>query len=123
MAKIHLLDSSVYNLIAAGEVVEKPTSIVKELVENSIDAGATRINVTIKNGGIDYICVSDNGCGIEKEDMQNAFLLHATSKISDAADLNSILTLGFEAKRLRASPQSAKLRQSAASVTQTKVTA
>ena len=100
MAKINILDSSVYNKIAAGEVVERPASIVKELVENSIDAGASIISVDIENGGISKIKVSDNGCGIEKEYLKNAFMPHATSKIKDASDLENILTLGFRGEAL-----------------------
>ncbi|MCH5164718.1 MAG: DNA mismatch repair endonuclease MutL [Clostridiales bacterium] len=100
MAKINILDSSIFNLISAGEVVDKPMSVVKELTENSIDAGATNIEVEIKNGGIDLIRVTDNGCGIEREEIHKAFLPHATSKISSVEDLNSILTLGFRGEAL-----------------------
>lgn len=100
MAKINILDSSIFNLISAGEVVDKPMSVVKELVENSIDAGATNIEIEIGNGGIDYIKVSDNGCGIEREEIHKAFLPHATSKVSSIDDLNSILTLGFRGEAL-----------------------
>ena len=100
MAKINILDSSVYNKIAAGEVVERPASVVKELVENSIDAGANIITVEIADGGISKIKVSDNGCGIEKEYLKNAFLPHATSKIKDVSDLENILTLGFRGEAL-----------------------
>ena len=100
MAKINVLDSSIYNYIAAGEVVERPASVVKELVENSIDAGATRIDVEVENGGINKISVSDNGHGIEKEYLKTAFLPHATSKISKVSDLDSILTLGFRGEAL-----------------------
>lgn len=100
MAKINILDSSVYNKIAAGEVVERPASVVKELVENSIDAGATIINIEIVDGGISEIKVSDNGCGIEKDYLKTAFLPHATSKIKDASDLENILTLGFRGEAL-----------------------
>ncbi len=100
MAKINVLDSSVFNLISAGEVVDKPMSVVKELVENSIDAGADSIEIEIKNGGIDYIRVIDNGCGIEKDDIRKAFMPHATSKIHSVEDLNSILTLGFRGEAL-----------------------
>ncbi|MBQ7466466.1 MAG: DNA mismatch repair endonuclease MutL [Clostridia bacterium] len=100
MAKINILDSSVYNKIAAGEVVERPASVVKELVENSIDAGATIVTVEIMDGGTSKIKVSDNGCGIEKEYLKNAFLPHATSKIKDAEDLENILTLGFRGEAL-----------------------
>lgn len=100
MAKINILDSSIYNLIAAGEVVERPASVVKELVENSIDAGATNINIEIKNGGISYIQVSDDGFGIDEDDIVSAFLPHATSKIKNAKDLESILTLGFRGEAL-----------------------
>ena len=100
MAKINILDSSIFNLISAGEVVDKPMSVVKELVENSIDAGATNIEIEIANGGIDYIKVTDNGCGIEREEISKAFLPHATSKISSIDDLNSILTLGFRGEAL-----------------------
>lgn len=79
MNKINILDSTIFNRIAAGEVVENPRSVVKELVENSIDAGADSLSVEIRNGGIEYICVSDNGKGIEKEDMPIAFMpLHRT---------------------------------------------
>ena len=98
--KIKLLDSSVANKIAAGEVVERPASIVKELVENSIDAGATNITIEIKDGGIGFIRITDNGCGMAEEDVKNAFLRHATSKISVAEDLNDIVTLGFRGEAL-----------------------
>lgn len=100
MSKIKLLDKSVYNRIAAGEVVERPLSIVKELVENSIDAGATAISVAIEDGGMKKICVSDNGSGILPEDVPTAFLAHATSKIATAADLDGIATLGFRGEAL-----------------------
>lgn len=97
---INVLDSSVYNHIAAGEVVERPASVIKELVENSIDAGATRIDVEIENGGISKIKVSDNGTGIDKNFVKTAFLPHATSKIAKVDDLESILTLGFRGEAL-----------------------
>ena len=82
MAKINILESNVYNRIAAGEVVDRPYSVVKEFVENSIDAGARNITVSIERGGKDLICVSDDGAGIGKEDLRSAFLPHATSKIA-----------------------------------------
>lgn len=97
---INVLDSSVYNHIAAGEVVERPASIIKELVENSIDAGATRIDIEIENGGISKIKVSDNGSGIDKEFVKTAFMPHATSKIAKIDDLDNILTLGFRGEAL-----------------------
>lgn len=100
MSKINVLDKSIFNLIAAGEVVEKPASVVKELVENSIDAGATQINIEIVNGGITKIRVTDNGCGIEKDDLTKAFLPHATSKVKTADDLGRIGTLGFRGEAL-----------------------
>lgn len=95
MSKINILPASVYNRIAAGEVVDRPYSVVKELVENSIDAGATEIQIYIEGGGKQLIRVVDNGCGIAYEDLQSAFLPHATSKIKQATDLENVLTLGF----------------------------
>ena len=100
MAKINLLDPSVFNMISAGEVVERPASVVKELVENSIDAGATEIDVTIIDGGLKRIQVSDNGVGIEKDDIRSAFLPHATSKLSRIRDLETLSTLGFRGEAL-----------------------
>ena len=97
---INVLDSSVYNHIAAGEVVERPASVIKELVENSIDAGANRIDIEIENGGISKIKVSDNGSGIDKEFIKTAFMPHATSKIAKIDDLDNILTLGFRGEAL-----------------------
>lgn len=97
---INVLSPRIYNRIAAGEVVEKPASIVKELVENSLDAGATKIKVEIEEGGIRKIVVSDNGCGISKEDLPLAFLPHATSKIDKIEDLDGIETLGFRGEAL-----------------------
>ncbi|MBQ8375144.1 MAG: DNA mismatch repair endonuclease MutL [Clostridia bacterium] len=95
MAKINILSSQVYNRIAAGEVVDRPYSVVKELVENAIDAGATEIEIHIEKGGKELIRVIDNGSGIAYDDLHSAFLPHATSKISKAEDLESIMTLGF----------------------------
>lgn len=100
MAKINVLDKNISELIAAGEVIERPASIVKELLENSIDANSTAITIEIKKGGISYIRISDNGIGIEKDDMKTAFLRHATSKVSSKIDLDNIATLGFRGEAL-----------------------
>ncbi len=100
MAQIHILDSETIDKIAAGEVVERPSSVVKELVENAIDAGAVAVTVEAKDGGIEFIRVTDNGCGMEREQLRTAFLRHATSKIIDASDLMRIRSLGFRGEAL-----------------------
>ncbi len=100
MRKINILTKSVYNRIAAGEVIDRPYSAVKELIENSLDAGATEIEIYIERGGKQLIKVVDNGCGIERDDMRAAFFPHATSKISKADDLDNITTLGFRGEAL-----------------------
>lgn len=100
MGKIHVLDKSVSNMIAAGEVVSRPASAVKELLENSMDAGAKNITVEIKSGGISSLSVADDGSGIEEDDVLTAFMPHATSKITNAADLDSIMTYGFRGEAL-----------------------
>ncbi len=102
MPKINVLPKNVAELIAAGEVVERPASVIKELIENSIDAGATAITVEIQNGGISYMRITDNGCGISNDDVPLAFLRHATSKIKEGNDLNFISTLGFRGEALAA---------------------
>ncbi len=100
MAKIQVLDKHTAELIAAGEVVERPSSVVKELVENAIDAGASLITVSIQNGGVTELTVTDNGCGFAREDVPTAFLRHATSKIRTEEDLATIGTLGFRGEAL-----------------------
>lgn len=98
--KIKLLPESVYSKIAAGEVIDKPASIVRELIDNSIDAQATEIVISLKKGGIEEICVRDNGCGMEKEDLATSILKHSTSKIETTEDLNNIQTMGFRGEAL-----------------------
>lgn len=100
MKKINVLDQSIYNRIAAGEVVDRPYSAVKELIENSLDAGATDIEIYIENGGKQLIKIADNGSGIERDDLHDAFMPHATSKISKVGDLDNICTLGFRGEAL-----------------------
>ena len=100
MNEIHVLDNHTVDKIAAGEVVERPFSIVKELVENAIDAGAGHVTVEIKDGGISMIRVTDDGSGIDKSQLTKAFLRHATSKIKEAEDLSHISSLGFRGEAL-----------------------
>ena len=111
MGSVHVLDDRVRELISAGEVVERPASVVKELVENALDAGADRIDIELRNHGLEMISVTDNGRGIEEDDIRTAFLRHATSKISSADDLNSIGSLGFrgEARAARAAVSKVRL--------------
>lgn len=112
MGLVHVLDDRVKELISAGEVVDRPASVVKELVENALDAGATRIDIELRNNGLSSIAVSDNGKGIEEEDIRTAFLRHATSKISTPEDLNSIGSLGFRGEALAAISAVSKVRLS-----------
>ncbi len=110
MGKINVLGFDVANLIAAGEVVDRPASIVKELLENAVDSGADCITLEIKHGGISHIRVSDNGCGIEYDDLPLAVLRHATSKIKNASDLEEISTLGFRGEALAAIASVTKMK-------------
>ena len=100
MGKIHVLPERVANQIAAGEVVERPASVVKELLENALDAGSTRIRIQVEAGGKKLIQITDNGCGMVRDDAMLAFERHATSKIKDTDDLLSISTLGFRGEAL-----------------------
>ena len=100
MPNIHVLDQSTINKIAAGEVIERPASVVKELLENAVDAKATAVTVEIRDGGISFIRVTDNGCGIPREELPLAFLRHSTSKIQSVEDLFTISSLGFRGEAL-----------------------
>ena len=102
MGNINVLSFEVANLIAAGEVVDRPASAIKEMIENSIDAGAKHITVEIQNGGITFMRISDDGCGMEPEDLPLCIKRHATSKIKTAEDLDGICTLGFRGEALAA---------------------
>ena len=102
MPKIIQLSPHVANLIAAGEVVERPASVVKELLENAVDAGASKVTVELRNGGMTFLRVTDDGCGMSREDARTAFLRHATSKLREPEDLNAIGTMGFRGEALAA---------------------
>ena len=102
MPKIIQLSPHIANLIAAGEVVERPASVVKELLENAVDAGASKVTVEIRDGGMTFLRVTDNGCGMNREDAKTAFLRHATSKLRTAEDLALIGTMGFRGEALAA---------------------
>jgi len=110
MSVINVLDFKTANLIAAGEVVERPSSVVKELVENSIDAGAKKVTVEIKNGGVSMIRVTDDGCGMSEDDLPRAVLRHATSKIATGDDLAAISTLGFRGEALAATAAVSRMK-------------
>ncbi|MFH1717228.1 MAG: DNA mismatch repair endonuclease MutL, partial [Planctomycetota bacterium] len=110
MGQIRILDQNMINMIAAGEVIERPASVVKELMENSIDAGATRITVSVEDGGRKLISVTDNGQGMDAEDLARAFEPHTTSKIKTSADLQSISTLGFRGEALASIASIAQVR-------------
>src|SRR5216110_2922157 len=110
MGRIHVLPETVANQIAAGEVVERPASVVKEMLENSLDAGATRIKISIEAGGKKFIQISDNGCGMVRDDAMLAFERHATSKIKKAEDLLCISTLGFRGEALPSIASVSRLR-------------
>ncbi|HEV3120497.1 MAG TPA: DNA mismatch repair endonuclease MutL, partial [Isosphaeraceae bacterium] len=110
MGIIHQLSSAVANQIAAGEVVERPASVVKELLENAIDAGATRIDLSVERGGKDLVRVADDGKGMDAEDLVLAFQPHATSKLAEADDLFRIQTLGFRGEALAAIAEASKVR-------------
>ena len=109
MGIINVLSPQMANLIAAGEVVERPGSVVKELIENAVDAGASRIEIDIRNGGVAYIRITDDGCGIDPEDVPTAFLRHATSKLREPSDLTKIATMGFRGEALAAISAVAKV--------------
>ena len=100
MTEIHILDQLTIDKIAAGEVVERPLNVVKELMENAIDANATSLSVEIRDGGTSLIRITDNGAGIDKEQIQKAFYRHSTSKISSADDLSFVTSLGFRGEAL-----------------------
>src|SRR6202140_1649448 len=110
MGRIHVLSEQVANKIAAGEVGERPASVVKELLENALDAGATRIKINIEAGGKKLIQITDNGCGMVRDDAMLAFERHATSKIKDAEDLLSVATLGFRGEALPSIASVSRLR-------------
>lgn len=109
MGRIKILDRNMVNMIAAGEVIERPASVVKELMENSLDAGSTQINVYVEDGGRNLIAVTDNGCGMEADDLELAFESHATSKLSTSADLMNISTMGFRGEALASIASIAKV--------------
>src|SRR5215813_11288321 len=110
MGRIHVLSETVANQIAAGEVVERPASVVKEMLENSLDAGATRIKLSVEAGGKKLIQITDNGCGMVRDDAMLAFERHATSKIKNADDLLSVTTLGFRGEALPSIASVSRLR-------------
>src|SRR6516164_5005312 len=110
MGRIHVLSENVANQIAAGEVVERPASVVKEMLENSLDAGATRIKISIEAGGKKLIQITDNGCGMVRDDAMLAFERHATTKIKNAEDLLSVATLGVRGQALPAIAARSRLR-------------
>src|ERR1043166_7090003 len=110
MGKIHVLSEAVANKIAAGEIVERPASVVKELLENSLDAGSARIRIQVEAGGKKLIQVTDNGCGMVRDDALLAFERHATSKIKHADDLLSVSTLGFRGEALPSIASVCRLR-------------